>query len=210
MRSSAPGVDAGFSSRHVLTFYGNGDLVVDSHIEPDEALPPLPRLGFTLRLPGEYRYMEWYGRGPHENYQDRKFGAMVDVYSGTVEEQYVPYIMPQENGNKTDVRWVALRNREGYGLLAVAEQVMEVSAHYFTAHDLAKAKHTHELRRREDIFLHLDYRQRGLGGASCGPDTLPQYEIPPKPVNFKVILKPLKPSDKPTINSKAKTYQNNI
>ena len=206
MRSSAPGVDTGFSSRYVLTFYGDGDLIIDSYIEPDKALPPLPRLGFTLRLPGEYRYMEWYGRGPHENYQDRKFGAMVDVYSGTVEEQYVPYIMPQENGNKTDVRWVALRNEEGYGLLAVAEQVMEVSAHYFTAHDLAKAKHTHELRRREDIFLHLDYRQRGLGGASCGPDTLSQYEIPPKPVNFKVILKPLKPRCEPIILSKKKQY----
>ncbi|RLF09598.1 MAG: beta-galactosidase subunit alpha, partial [Thermoprotei archaeon] len=172
LRTSAPGVDAGFTSRYRILIYGNGDIHISSRIDPDEVLPPLPRIGLTLQVPGSYSSITWYGRGPHENYQDRKEGAMVNVYSSTVKEQYVPYIMPQENGNKTDVRWVALRDEEGWGLMAVAMPLMEVSAHYFTVHDLTKAKHTHELEEREDIYLHLDYRQRGLGGASCGPDTL--------------------------------------
>ena len=195
LSSSARGVDAGFDSRYRLLFYSNGDIYISSRINPDERLPPLPRVGFMLQVPGKYRYITWYGRGPHENYQDRKQGAMVDVYSGTVEEQYVPYIKPQENGNKTDVRWVTLRDEDGWGLMAVGMPIMEVSAHYFTAHDLTKAKHTHELKKREDIYLHLDYRQRGLGGASCGPDTLPQYEIYPEPIFFEVIIRPVKPED---------------
>ena len=195
LKSSALGVDAGFNSYHRLLFYGNGDVHISSRIEPDETLPPLPRIGLMLRIPGKYHFITWYGRGPHENYQDRKEGAMIDVYSGTVEDQYVPYIKPQENGNKTDVRWVTLRDENGCGLMAIAMPVMEMSAHYFTAYDLTKAKHTHELRWREDIYLHLDYKQRGLGGASCGPDTLPQYEIYPEPIYFEVIIRPIKPED---------------
>ncbi len=204
--SAAPGVEAGFESYYRIVVYGNGDIHISSRIDPDRRLPPLPRVGFLLQVPGKYRYITWYGRGPHENYQDRKEGAMVDVYSGTVEEQYVPYIMPQENGNKTDVRWVALRDDEGWGIMAIAMNLMEISAHYFTAHDLTKAKHTHELKKREDIYLHLDYRQRGLGGASCGPDTLPQYEIYPETIYFEVVLRPLRPADDVIELGKRKHY----
>jgi hypothetical protein len=112
------------------------------------------------------------------------------VYSGTVDEQYVPYITPQENGNKTDVRWAALTDEGGVGLLAVGMPHLEVSAHHFTAEDLTAARHTYELRRREDITLHLDHRQSGLGGASCGPATLPQYLIEPGEMRFSVRLRP--------------------
>jgi len=192
--SSTPFVKECFRCQHTLTIYGSGDIVIDSLIEPNKNLPPLPRIGFLFHIPKEYNIVTWYGRGLHENYQDRKEGAMVGVYSGTVDEQYVPYIMPQENGNKTDVRWASLTNPEGRGLLFVALPLMEFSVHYFTAHDLTKAKHTHELVKRDKIFLHLDYRQRGLGGASCGPDTLPQYEIRPEPVNFRVRVCPLTPN----------------
>ena len=193
LHSKAKDIDAGFNSHYRIYVYGNGDLHIIADIHPDERLPPLPRVGLMLIVPKEYNNIVWYGRGPHENYQDRKEGAMIDVYSGTVEEQYVPYIRPQENGNKTDVRWVSLRDNKGWGLMAIAIPLMEMSAHYFTAHDLTKAKHTHELKWRDEIYLHLDYRQRGLGGASCGPDTLPKYEIYPRPVHFEVIIRPLKP-----------------
>jgi len=166
-------------------------VIIDSKIVPSSRLPPLPRIGLQFRIPGEYNMFTWYGRGPHENYCDRKEGAAVGVYSGTVDDQYVPYIMPQENGNKTDVRWVSLTNGEGIGLLAIGMPLMEVSAHYFTTEDLTKAKHTFELKRRDYITLNLDYRQSGLGGASCGPDTLPKYQIKPEPVRFKVRIRPV-------------------
>ena len=123
------------------------------------------------------------------------------IYGGTVDDQYVPYVTPQENGNKTDVRWAALTNGLDAGLLFVPEPAddghpwLNVSAHHFTTDDLTKARHTHELERREDITLNLDYAQSGLGGASCGPGTLPQYLIEPREVRFRVRLRPFSPQD---------------
>jgi beta-galactosidase/evolved beta-galactosidase subunit alpha len=101
--------------------------------------------------------------------------------------------MPQENGNKTDVRWLTLTNEAGIGLLAVASPptaCMEASVSHYTADDLYRAFHTNELTRRDEITLNLDYAQCGLGGASCGPGTLPQYLIQPGTFNFNVRLRP--------------------
>ena len=153
-------------------------------------------------VPGEFNMFTWYGRGPHENYCDRNEGALVGVYSGTVDEQYVPYIVPQENGNKTDVRWASLTNSSGLGLLAVAMPRMEVSVHHYRTEDLDKARHTYELKRRKDITLNLDYRQSGLGGGSCGPDTLPKYLVKPEHTQFSIRLRPLSPGESPMDISK--------
>lgn len=187
--SAATGLSEGFECRYVYTVYGSGDMVIETNIVPKGSLPPLPRIGLQMTLPGEYNAFTWYGRGPHENYVDRNEGAQVGLYSGSVDEQYVPYVMPQENGNKTDVRWVSLTDEDGFGLLAVGLPLLEVSAHHFTTEDLTNARHTFELKRRDDITLNLDYKQSGLGSASCGPETLPKYQIQPEPVTFKVRLR---------------------
>ena len=191
----APDVAEGFDCRYTYTVYGSGDIIIDTDIVPSDKLPPLPRIGLQFCIPGDYNTFTWYGRGPHENYCDRKEGAPVGVYSGTVDDQYVPYIKPQENGNKTDMRWVSLTDKNGIGLLAVGIPLLEVSAHHFTTEDLTRAKHTFELKRREDITLNLDYKQSGLGGASCGPGTLPKYLIKPEPVHFSVRIRPLSLKD---------------
>jgi hypothetical protein len=112
-------------------------------------LPFLPRLGFQLTLPEGYEQFTWYGRGPHENYSDRNAGAPIGIYSGSVDDQYVPYIVPEENGNKTEVRWVALTNPQGTGLLAVGDPLLEVSAHHFTTENLTTARHTASQHRRD-------------------------------------------------------------
>jgi beta-galactosidase/beta-glucuronidase len=186
----APDRADGFDCEIVYAVYGSGDVVIETHILPGEKLPPLPRVGLGMQLPGGYETFTWYGRGPHETYADRKEGAQVGVYSGTLDEQYVPYIVPQENGNKTDVRWGALTDRDGVGLLAVGMPFLEVSAHHFSPEDLTEARHTYELKRRDYIVLNLDYKQSGLGGASCGPGTLPAYLIEPRPVQFRLRLRP--------------------
>ncbi|MEM3715857.1 MAG: glycoside hydrolase family 2 TIM barrel-domain containing protein [Candidatus Bathyarchaeia archaeon] len=192
-----------FRCTYIYRIYGSGDIIIETHVQPVEGLPPhLPRIGLQMTIPRGFENITWFGRGPHENYRDRKEGAPVGVYSGTVDEQYVPYIKPQENGNKTDVRWVALTNAFGFGLLAVGLQLMEISAHHYTAEDFDRAKHTHELKRREDITLNLDYMQSGLGGGSCGPDTLPQYLVKPEPVCFKIRLRPISPGESPMELSK--------
>ncbi|MEZ5275055.1 MAG: glycoside hydrolase family 2 TIM barrel-domain containing protein [Opitutaceae bacterium] len=144
-----------------------------------ESWPELPRIGVVMTLRQTLQRLSWYGRGPHESYIDRKEGARVGLYEGTVDGQYVPYILPQEHGNKTDVRWLRLVDGEGGGLRVIGRPLLEAGVSRFSAADLTKAAHTCELAPRPSIFLTLDMKQRGLGGASCGPDTLPEYRILP-------------------------------
>jgi hypothetical protein len=143
-----------------------------------------------MRLPGKLNRFAWYGRGPHESYIDRKESAPVGVYSGTVQEQYVPYVLPQENGNKSDVRWAAITGIRGTGLLAIGMPLLNVSVHHYTPEDFTAAKHTFELKRRDETILHLDHAHCGLGSNSCGPGPLPQYLLKPEETTFNVRLKP--------------------
>jgi len=193
----APDRADGLDCRYVYTVYGSGDVVLDYHVRPSPALPPLPRVGLNMLVPTQYSRFTWYGRGPHESYSDRKLGAKVGLYRGSVDDQYVPYITPQENGNKTDVRWAALTDDDGFGLLVVGNTAggdrpwLNVSAHHYTAQDLTEATHTHQLQRREDITLNLDLAQSGLGNGSCGPGVLPQYLLESSSYHHSLRLRPL-------------------
>jgi beta-galactosidase/beta-glucuronidase len=187
----APDRTEGFECVYTYTVLGSGDVVLDCQVAPDKSLPPLPRVGVRMVLPGEYDRFSWYGRGPHESYSDRKLGAMIGVYGGSVEDQYVPYIVPQENGNKTDVRWASLADADGAGLLIVGMPLLNVSAHHFTAQDFTEARHTYELKRRDDITLNLDYAQSGLGNGSCGPGVLPKYLLEASEYGYRLRLRPL-------------------
>ncbi|MCD6520414.1 MAG: DUF4981 domain-containing protein, partial [Anaerolineae bacterium] len=196
-RLQAPDREKGFRCTYLYTIYGSGDLLLDVELSPEGELPTLPRVGLQLELPPGLETLTWYGRGPHENYVDRKQGAAVGLYSGTVDEQYVPYVVPQENGNKEDVRWLTLTNSRGWGLLAVGMPLFGASAHHFTTEDLTVAQHTCDLVRRSGVVLNLDHRQMGLGNGSCGPGTLPEYLIQPEEMRFSVRLRPIGPGGPP-------------
>jgi beta-galactosidase len=191
---SAPS-PARFSCDYAYTILGNGEVRVETHVVPNVALPFLPRIGLQVQLPEGFEQLAWYGRGPHETYVDRKEGAQVGVYRGSVDEQFVPYVLPEENGNKTDVRWVTLANMDGIGLRASADRLLEVSAHHFTPEDLTDAQHPHELVRRPEVILHLDYGQSGLGSASCGPGRLKKYRLLPEEIRYSVSLRPFVATD---------------
>ena len=118
-------------------------------------------------------------------------GAAVGRHAGSVDEQYVPYILPQENGNKCDTRWIALAENSSCGLLIAGCPELEFSASHFTSDDLYRAFHTNELTRQDETYWTLDVMQCGLGGNSCGPMTLPQYLIEPGQIKFSVLLRPL-------------------
>lgn len=150
--------------RTVMTVFGNGEIVIDVSFKPVGNLPELPRFGMEMTVPSGLENIRWYGRGPHETYWDRKSGARIGLYSGTVDEQFVDYSRPQENGNKTDIRWVSLTNQEGVGLLAVGMPLLSVSAHHYTISDMEKAKHKFEMTRKQSLTLHLDFKQTGVGG----------------------------------------------
>ena len=162
---------------HIQRFslLSDGVLTVNNEVRLGDGVTDIPRIGVSLVLPAALESLAWLGRGPWENYSDRKASALVGFYQSTVAEQYVPYIMPQENGHKTDVRWLTLTDDKGRGLRVSGAPTIEFSASHFTAGDLFQARHTYELAPRPEIYLNLDTAQRGLGTASCGPDTLPEY-----------------------------------
>ena len=182
--------DSAIRHQHSYTISPDGSIQADNTFTVDKAIPDLPRLGVVLTLKPGFEKLRWFGRGPFENYSDRKRAALVDLYESTVTEQYVPYIMPQEHGNHTDVRWLSL-GCESARLLVKAAGPMEFSASHYTAQDIDSAYHTYDLHPRAEVILNLDYRQRGLGTESCGPGPLEQYKIKPGRYTWSYTLQPL-------------------
>lgn len=167
-----------FTLEQTWTLQGE-TLRVSNRFTVAQGLPDLPRLGVTLALAPGFENLEWLGRGPNENYWDRKAGSYLSRFQGTVSGQYVPYIVPQEHGNHTDVRKITLDNGEVAVAFRALNGAMEASASHFTPADLLPAMHTFDLTPRAETWVNLDVHQRGLGTASCGPDTLDQYKIGP-------------------------------
>jgi beta-galactosidase len=172
-----PGAKKYITHQHRYLVQATGSIQVTNQFEIDRKLPELPRIGISMILPTDHEQLEWFGRGPWENYSDRKHSAMLAHYHSTVSEQYVPYIVPQEHGNKTDVRWMKLHNGKESGVTFASTKPMNASASHYTAADLFAAKHTSDLEPQSEVHVNLDLAQRGLGTGSCGPDTLPQYRI---------------------------------
>jgi beta-galactosidase len=148
----------------VYTVYGSGDIVVSAELTPGNSLPEIPEVGMMLTVPEGFETVTWYGRGPEENYQDRRTGSHVGLYSRSVDDMYVAYAEPQETGNRTDVRFVTLTNDQGVGIAAFGMPLMEINALHYTPNELERAKHPYELVRDDDITLRLNYRQMGVGG----------------------------------------------
>jgi beta-galactosidase len=154
-------------------------LLVEETAEIPDELTDIARVGTVLETVPGLELLEWFGTGPVETYPDRKRGGPVGRYRSTVSDQYVPYIRPQENGGHADVRWFELRDPAGRGLRIELDRPRQVSATHFRAADLAAASHDVELVARPETIVHIDAAHRGLGTASCGPDTLPEYLVGP-------------------------------
>jgi beta-galactosidase len=156
-----------------------GHIFVEEVAEIPNELADLARIGTVFEtLPG-LEQLEWFGGGPHETYPDRRRCGLVSRWRSSVAEQYVPYIRPQEHGGHADVRWLQLSDGHDRGLRLVLDQPRQVSVSHFRAADLADGSHDVDLTPRAETVVHLDAAHRGLGTASCGPDTLPAYRLPP-------------------------------
>ena len=186
--------DCRFDLHTRWTILGNGCINVSNWIEPHGTPGNLPKLGLRMDLPAALNRYTWFGRGPHENYVDRKTSADVGLYSSSVADQFVPYVDTQETGNKEDVRWCALTDSDGAGLLVVAGSRMCVTALPYTAQELSAARHPTDLPASDRVILCVDYAQNGLGGASCGPAPLNKYRLRAKPVGFTFSLRPYAPA----------------
>ncbi len=169
---------------------GNGDIIVNNKIIPHGDFPDLPRIGVRMFLPDKFNHVSWFGRGPHENYSDRKLSADISLYNSSVDDLFVHYVKPQANGNHEDIRWVRLTDNKKNGLIITASNLFSFSALHYTDNELEAVRHPCELIKRNDIVLCLDYRQAGLGGASCGPYTLEKYRVKAQPCEFIFCLRP--------------------
>ena len=186
------------------TVLGNGDVIIDNHYYNGSFnLYPMPRIGMRMQLPFEFNNLTWFGEGPYENYCDRNEGTWVDLFTSPVAEQYFPYIRPQENGHKTEVRWLALTNKEGRGVMVCSPQYFEFNALHNTIEDFdcdilgTVKKHTYDIKPRELVELCLDYRHRGVGGTdSWGEPPLKKYIISARrQYQYTFILRPVSGKD---------------
>ena len=178
----------GYKLKTIWTVRGDGTMDMDNSFQPFGNLPLLPRVGIVLRLARDFENVRWLGRGPWENYSDRKDATDMGVWSSTVTQQYVPYVRPQENGNHEDMRWLELTDANGNGVkIYAAENPFSFSALHFTANDLASTRHNYELQPRPEIILSLDAKMSGLGNSSCGPGVLEKFSVPP--TNYSLRLR---------------------
>lgn len=165
----------------VYTISSDGVIDLKTTFLPQGVLPELPRLGLAFCLAPAYNTFTWYGRGPQDNYPDRKTSAATGLWKGTVAEQYIHYPRPQDSGNKEEVQFLTLTDKQNKGIRVDAvEDVFSASALHYTAQDLYKETHDCNLKPRPEIILSMDAAVLGLGNSSCGPGVLKKYAIEKK------------------------------
>jgi beta-galactosidase len=193
-KSSYPSINLNLIS--VYQVYGNGIINIDNKYSmADTSLPEIPRIGIKMSLPGDFDEVTWFGRGPHESYIDRKTSAAVGLYHGSVWDQTFQYVRPQETGNKTDVRWMALSNGK-IGLMAKGSPLFDGSVHHYPYEDLDYVpkgqKHGKlNLQQKDQVDWLIDLKQMGVGGDnSWGARPHDQYTLPPGNYDYSFMLVP--------------------
>ncbi|MCG6926381.1 MAG: DUF4981 domain-containing protein [Acidobacteria bacterium] len=186
----------GFGLTYVYRVLATGDILLRHSITPHGNQPDwLPKVGLQMVLGEEFNRLAWYGRGPHETYPDRRTGTRIGVFESTVEEQYVPYLVPQDYGNKCDVRWVSLASARGVGLLAAGEDLLNVSAQHYGTDNLSRAWYPFQLIPQKGITLNLDHRVSGVGGTAVS--VLDEYQTFPQRYEYEVRLRPYRAGETP-------------
>lgn len=174
------------------TVLPDGKIELDTEFDSNKPELVLPRLGYVMEVPAELDDFTYYGRGPVENYNDRKTGQFVGKYTSKVKDMVTPYTRPQSNGNREEVRWASLTS-EGAGVRFDAPELMSVTAIPYTEMELFNTDHHYKLPDSNHTVLHLDYGVTGLGGASCGQGgPLEPDRIKADHNRFKVVISPTK------------------
>ncbi|MEV6006600.1 glycoside hydrolase family 2 TIM barrel-domain containing protein [Streptomyces sp. NPDC051976] len=181
--------------RTVYSWTATGDqLTLHVDVEPEGDWPvPLPRLGVRSGLCPSLDRVEWYGGGPGEAYADTKAASRIGRYRSSIADLQTPYVRPQENGARPDVRWAELRRDDGTGVRVDAEPPFWLTVRPWSTEALDAAEHTHELVRGEHVWLHLDHAVHGVGSHSCGPEVLPQHRLRAAPAAFSFTFTSLEP-----------------
>ena len=177
----------------VFTVNGNGVVKVDYTLQVKDSLPNIPKVGMQCGIEKSFTQIDWYGKGLLENYIDRSSGFPVGIYSQPLKDFMEPYVVPQENGNRTDVRWMYLHNNQKQGLLIAADSLLSMSAWPYTEKNIEEARHTIKLKDAGFITLNIDLMQMGVGGNDSWSDVaapLEQFQIKAKPYSYRFYILP--------------------
>ncbi|MFZ0430413.1 MAG: glycoside hydrolase family 2 TIM barrel-domain containing protein, partial [Acidobacteriota bacterium] len=178
-----------FQSTWRYRFAPDGTISIGLRVEPQGPMPDwLGKVGMELEVDSSLDRLEWFGRGPFETYPDRKSGARVGVYSARVADLFEPYLIPQDYGNRTDVRWAVLRAADGRGIRVSGDDLLNISARPYTTDNLYRAEYPWQLRKGQGITLDIDHRVTGVGCTAI--KTLPAYRVLPQVYEFEVYLRP--------------------
>jgi beta-galactosidase len=174
---------------HVQRFSINDDGVVQvqNQVDIHEDLPTLARIGVNFKLPKQFDKVAWLGLGPHENYRDRDAGAYVARHESSIEKLFVPYILPQENGNRSDTRWLEVSGKVE-SIKVSMNKPFEFSVSQYSSHELFTKRHLYALNKLDYVELNLDLLHRGVGTGACGPQTLSKYEVSPGQYAFDLLI----------------------
>ncbi|MCX7801303.1 MAG: beta-galactosidase small subunit, partial [Fimbriimonadales bacterium] len=148
----------------------------------------LPRIGLEVQVPKALTRVLYFGLGPEENYPDSREAALLGLHRTTVADMLVPYVRPQEYGNRMETRWLRLTDDYGQGVMVVGFPTFSFSVHPFDLRTLTSARHLPDLQEAGSLRLYLDLAQMGLGSNSCGPGPGPEYWVRPEPFRFSVAF----------------------
>ena len=183
--------DLKFTSRQIYTIYKDGSIEMQSAIGANRSKVILPRIGYSMVLPSELNQYDYYGRGPVNNYNDRKTSQFIGWYHSAVAEQGIMLPKPQAQGNREEVRWCAVTNSNEQGVVFISDSTMSASALPWSQQELTLAAHPYQLPKSSGTHLHLDAKVTGLGGASCGQGgPLTPDQVRSTPTTFGFIIRP--------------------
>ncbi len=186
----------GFDVNYIYTFETDGSFYLEVEGKPlTDDMVYLPRLGVELELPECLDRVAWFGLGPGESYQDSKAAQRVGLFKAGIDSMMTNYTRPQENGNRSEVRRTAFYDLHMAGLVVVPDAPNNFAMHRYTAEDLTKAQHPHELKQQENVIVHLDAAMSGLGSNSCGPETEEQYRVKAEPFKFGLRFRTAAPGE---------------
>ena len=191
--------DLKFTSRQIYTIYKDGSIEMQSAIGANRSKVILPRIGYSMVLPSELNQYDYYGRGPVNNYNDRKTSQFIGWYHSPVAEQGIMLPKPQAQGNREEVRWCAVTNSQ-QGVVFISDSTMSASALPWSQQELTLAAHPYQLPKSSGTHLHLDAKVTGLGGASCGQGgPLTPDQVRSTPTTFGFIIRPAVKSELPNL-----------
>ncbi|MEN8228200.1 MAG: glycoside hydrolase family 2 TIM barrel-domain containing protein [Bacteroidota bacterium] len=181
----------GFKVHYHYTINGDGELGIHTSVSPRGNMTRwIPKVGLQMHLPQHYQQIEWFGRGPFETYPDRKTGAKIGRYQTTVDADFVPYIIPQDYGNKTDVTWISITDDSGAGLTINGDMTFNTSAQKYTTDNLDRAHYPFQLKEENVVTLNLDHQVSGVGGTANS--LLNPYQVLPNEYAFTFTLRPIR------------------